>query len=84
MESKRGNSWWNKKGYIVISKAGDKIAVDGEIIEGKTHLDESFITGESKPVTKNIGDKVIAGSLNYDGFIKYRAEKLEKNRQYQR
>ena len=67
-----------KKGYIVISKAGDKIAVDGEIIEGKTHLDESFITGESKPVTKNIGDKVIAGSLNYDGFIKYRAEKIGK------
>ena len=67
-----------KKGYIVISKAGDKIAVDGEIIEGKTHVDESFITGESKPVTKNIGDKVIAGSLNYDGFIKYRAEKIGK------
>lgn len=65
-----------KKGYIVISKAGDKIAVDGEIIEGKTHLDESFITGESKPITKNIGDKVIAGSLNYDGFIKYRADKI--------
>ena len=67
-----------KKGDIVISKAGDKIAVDGEIIEGKTHLDESFITGESKPVTKNVGDKVIAGSLNYDGFIKYKAERIGK------
>lgn len=67
-----------KKGDIVISKAGDKIAVDGEIIEGKTHLDESFITGESKPVTKNVGDKVIAGSLDYDGFIKYKAEKIGK------
>ena len=67
-----------KKGDIVISKAGDKIAVDGEIIEGKTHLDESFITGESKPATKNVGDKVIAGSLNYDGFIKYKAEKIGK------
>ena len=67
-----------KKGNIVISKAGDKIAVDGEIIEGNTHLDESFITGESKPVTKNVGDKVIAGSLNYDGFIKYKAEKIGK------
>ena len=67
-----------KKGDIVISKAGDKIAVDGEIIDGNTHLDESFITGESKPVTKNIGDKVIAGSLNYDGFIKYKAEKIGK------
>lgn len=67
-----------KKGDIIISKAGDKIAVDGEIIEGKTHLDESFITGESKPATKNVGDKVIAGSLNYDGFIKYKAEKIGK------
>lgn len=67
-----------KKGDIVISKAGDKIAVDGEIIEGKAHLDESFITGESKPATKNVGDKVIAGSLNYDGFIKYKAEKIGK------
>lgn len=67
-----------KKGNIVIAKAGDKIAVDGEIIEGKTHLDESFITGESKPVAKTVSDKVIAGSLNYDGFIKYKAEKIGK------
>lgn len=67
-----------KKGDIVISKAGDKIAVDGEIIEGNAHLDESFITGESKPVAKNIGEKVIAGSLNYDGFIKYKAERIGK------
>ena len=67
-----------KKGDIVISKAGDKIAVDGEIIEGNTHLDESFITGESKPVAKTVGEKVIAGSLNFDGFIKYKAEKIGK------
>ncbi len=44
----------------------------------KTHLDESFITGESKPVAKNIGDKVIAGSINYDGYIEYKAEKIGK------
>lgn len=67
-----------KKGTIVICKPGEKIAVDGEIIEGKAHLDESFITGESKPASKNIGEKVIAGSLNYDGFIKYKAEKIGK------
>ena len=67
-----------KKGNILISKPGEKIAVDGEIIEGKTHLDESFITGESKPVMKKEGEKVIAGSLNYDGFIKYKAEKIGK------
>ncbi len=67
-----------KKGDIVVSKAGEKIAVDGEIITGKTHLDESFITGESKPVSKEIGDKVIAGSMNYDGYIEYKAEKIGK------
>lgn len=67
-----------KKGNVVISKAGDKIAVDGEIIEGNTHLDESFITGESKPIEKGVGEKVIAGSLNYDGFIKYKAERIGK------
>ena len=67
-----------KKGNILISKPGEKIAVDGEIIEGKAHLDESFITGESKPVNREVGEKVIAGSLNYDGFIKYKAEKIGK------
>ena len=67
-----------KKETIIIAKPGDKIAVDGEIIEGKAHLDEAFITGESKPVNKEIGNKVIAGSLNYDGFIKYKAEKIGK------
>ena len=67
-----------KKGCTVISKAGDKIAVDGEIIEGSAHLDESFITGESKPVAKGTGEKVIAGSLNFDGFIKYKAERIGK------
>ena len=67
-----------KKGDIVIAKPGDKIAVDGEILEGQTHLDEAFITGESKPASKGVGEKVIAGSLNYDGFIKYKAEKIGK------
>ena len=67
-----------KKGDIVICKPGEKIAVDGKIITGKTHLDESFITGESKPSNKTIGDKVIAGSINYDGYIEYKAEKIGK------
>lgn len=66
------------KGDIVVSKPGEKISVDGEIIAGKAHLDEAFITGESKPVTKNVGDKVIAGSINYDGYIEYRAERIGK------
>lgn len=67
-----------KKGDIVIAKPGDKIAVDGEIIFGRTHIDESFITGESKPTVKDIGDRVVAGSINYDGYIEYRAEKIGK------
>ncbi len=66
------------KGDIIIARPGDKIAVDGEIIMGKTHLDESFITGESKPVAKEIGNTVIAGSINYDGYIEYRAERIGK------
>lgn len=66
------------KGDIVVAKAGEKIAVDGEIIEGKAHLDESFITGESKPVAKETGSKVIAGSFNYDGYIEYKAERIGK------
>lgn len=68
-----------QKGDIVVSKPGEKIAVDGIIIKGKTHTDESFITGESKPVSKKIGDKVIAGSVNYDGHIKYKAERIGKD-----
>lgn len=67
-----------KKGDIVIAKPGDKIAVDGEIIFGRTHIDESFITGESKPTVKDIGNRVVAGSINYDGYIEYRAEKIGK------
>lgn len=68
-----------KKGDIVVCHAGSKIAVDGEITYGKSHIDETFITGESKPSTKGIGDKVIAGSLNYDGYLEYKAEKIGKD-----
>ncbi len=65
-----------QKGDIVIAKPGEKIAVDGEIVSGKAHLDESFITGESKPVSKEVGNKVIAGSINYDGYLEYKAERI--------
>ena len=67
-----------KKGDIVISRPGERISVDGHIVEGYTHLDESFITGESKPVAKEVGDKVIAGSINYDGYIEFVADKIGK------
>ena len=65
-----------QKGDIVICKPGEKIAVDGEVVEGTTHMNESFITGESTPVKKEAGAKVIAGSINFEGTIKYRAEKI--------
>ena len=63
---------------IVLCRPGEKIAVDGEIVEGSTHIDESFITGESVPAKKEIGNKVVAGSINYEGTIKYKAEKIGK------
>ena len=66
------------KGDIVICKPGEKIAVDGEILEGTAHFDESFITGESKPSNKMKGNKVIAGSINYDGYVEYKAERIGK------
>ena len=65
-----------QKGDIVVCRPGERIAVDGTIVAGKTHLDESFITGESKPAAKEVGAKVIAGSINFEGTIKYRAEKI--------
>ena len=67
-----------QKGDIVICKPGEKIAVDGELVEGSTHINESFITGESVPVKREKGSKVIAGSINYEGTIKYKAEKIGK------
>lgn len=67
------------KGDIVVCKPGEKIAVDGVVIKGSTHTDESFLTGESKPVTKKEGSSVIAGSINYDGYIEYRAEKIGRD-----
>ena len=66
------------QGDIILCKPGEKIAVDGEIVDGITHIDESFITGESMPVKKEKGKKVIAGSINYEGTIEYRAEKIGK------
>ena len=68
-----------KKGDILVCKPGDKIAVDGIITSGTTYLDETFITGESIPNKKTINDKVIAGSLNLDGYIEYKALKIGKD-----
>ena len=68
-----------KKGDIVVCKPGEKIAVDGKVVKGETHTDESFITGESKPVSKKVGSNVLAGSINYDGYIEYEAERIGKD-----
>ena len=68
-----------QKGDILISRPGMKIAVDGLITKGETHLDEAFITGEAIPTKKTLNDKVIAGSMNIDGYIEYKAEKIGKD-----
>lgn len=62
-----------KKGDILIVKPGMKFAVDGVIVKGSCHIDESFITGESIPVKKSVNDNVVAGSINADGIIEYKA-----------
>ncbi len=68
-----------KKDDILICKPGMKIAVDGIVTNGKSHTNESFITGESIPVKKEKDNKVIAGSINIDGFIEYKALNIGKN-----
>lgn len=63
-------------GDIVLVRPGEKIAVDGEIIEGATHIDESMISGESLPVSKTVGASVVGGTLNTSGSIRFRATKV--------
>ncbi len=65
-----------KLGDIVLLKPGDKVPVDGEIIEGETSIDESLVTGESVPVEKGVGASVIGGSINQTGSVKFKATKV--------
>ncbi|MBP9681490.1 MAG: cadmium-translocating P-type ATPase [Bacteriovorax sp.] len=58
-----------KKGDIIRLKPGDKIPLDGEVVQGSTHVDESMITGESIPLSKTSGHQVFAGSLNLEGSV---------------
>jgi P-type Cu+ transporter len=60
-------------------RPGEKVPVDGMIVEGRSALDESLVTGESMPVTKQVGDKVIAGTLNTTGSFVMRAEKVGRD-----
>ncbi len=65
-----------KVGDIVVSRSGESIAVDGEIVEGRAVVDESMLTGESVPIEKKVGDKVVGATLNKNGYFKYRSEKV--------
>lgn len=68
-----------KAGDIILIKPGEKIAADGEIVEGRSFMNESMLTGESKPAEKDKGDKVIAGSLNGEGSLKVRVTHSTKD-----
>ncbi|MDR0846753.1 MAG: cadmium-translocating P-type ATPase [Lactobacillales bacterium] len=61
---------------VVLLKAGDKIPVDGEIISGKSSVDESMLTGESVPVTKFVGDALYAGTINLDSNLRFKPTKM--------
>ncbi len=63
-------------GDIIIVKPGSKIPVDGIVVEGHTSVDEAMLTGESLPVEKIVGDKVTGASINKNGLIKFRAERV--------
>lgn len=64
---------------ILVCRPYEKFAVDGEVVDGESYADESFITGESAPVVKQKGSMVLAGSMNYDGLISYQAKKIGKD-----
>ena len=59
-------------GDLIVIRPGDRVAVDGEIVEGRSHVDESLITGESLPVPKAVGDKVTGGAINAEGALTVR------------
>jgi len=56
-------------GDIVVIRAGERVAVDGEVVDGASHVDESLITGESLPVAKHVGDRVTGGAINGEGLL---------------
>ncbi|MEA5537388.1 heavy metal translocating P-type ATPase [Crocosphaera sp. XPORK-15E] len=68
-----------KIGEIILVRPGEKIPVDGEIIEGTSTLDESMVTGESIPVKKRLGDEVIGATINKTGSFKFKAQRVGKD-----
>ncbi len=71
-------------GDQLVVKPGETVPVDGHIIKGSSMFDESSLTGESRPITKNIGDTIYSGSINGDSAITMTVDKLAKDSQYQR
>ncbi|MCF7644304.1 heavy metal translocating P-type ATPase [Pseudochrobactrum asaccharolyticum] len=65
-----------RAGDLVLVRPGEKVPVDGEITEGTSYIDESMITGEPVPATKNVGDTVVGGTVNKTGAFTYRATKV--------
>jgi Cu+-exporting ATPase len=63
-------------GEIIVVRPGERIPVDGVVLSGASSVDESLITGESVPVTRGVGERLIGGSLNYDGALEYRATSI--------
>ena len=68
-----------QKGDLLVSRSGESIAVDGEVVSGTALIDEALITGEAAIKNKEKGDKVIAGGVNIDGYIEYKAERIGKD-----
>ncbi|MDP2950809.1 MAG: heavy metal translocating P-type ATPase, partial [bacterium] len=66
-------------GDVILVKPGEKVAVDGIIVEGSSSVDESMLTGESMPVDKKPGDTVIGGTINKQGVLKFKASKVGKD-----
>ena len=67
------------QGDIIVVKPGERIPVDGEVVDGVTSTDESMLTGESIPVEKSAGDLVFGASINKNGSIKFKATKVGKD-----
>ena len=66
-------------GDIILARSGEKIAVDGKVLDGVSYVDESMMTGEAVPVFKDRGDTVIGGTINGNGALRYRAEKVGRD-----
>lgn len=65
-----------KKGDVMIIRPGEKIPTDGYIVDGKSSVDESMVTGESMPALRNVGDKVVGGTINIEGTIRVKASEV--------